>query len=414
MTVAGSRTATDRLRQVVRGVVAVPMAPVLVLAALMARLSAALGGSGKGRPRLVWGPMPIISIKYWSASLRSRGYESRTCVTGHYAINERSDFDRYYDEFLPRGIVFDPLRAYLVFLWVLRTADVYLSFFDGGFLQGTALRWWELPLLRLAGKGIIVSPYGGDVAVPGYLGVAEARLLEDYPGIALSGPQVKRRVDHFSRWASLVVRNYQFGYLPRWDVLWPTQIAIDAELWSPQGESGDADGSTGAVVVVHAPNHRHIKGTDGLIAAIEELQAEGLGVTLELLERRPNSEVREAVLGCDIVAEQFIAGYALFAIEGMAAARPVLSALSWMAPEVREQLDRRGLPIVDTDLGTLKANLRRLVEDPGRRRELGDAGRKFVVAQHSGEAVGRIWDDVIEHVWRGSPLPPDLPTHPGC
>ena len=75
MTVAGSRTATDRLRQVVRGVVAVPMAPVLVLAALVTRFDGALSRRRVRRPRLVWGPVPIISIKYWSDSLRARGYE---------------------------------------------------------------------------------------------------------------------------------------------------------------------------------------------------------------------------------------------------------------------------------------------------------------------------------------------------
>jgi len=53
-----------------------------------------------------------------------------------------------------------------VFLWVLRDADIYLSYFDGGFIRGTALRRLELPLLRFAGKRIIVSPYGSDIAVP--------------------------------------------------------------------------------------------------------------------------------------------------------------------------------------------------------------------------------------------------------
>src|SRR5262245_27940084 len=99
------------------------MAPLMLAAALAARLSTTLNRRQAGRPRLVWGPVPIISIKYWSASLRARGYESRTCVTGHYPINERADFDVYYDELLPGGLAFDPLRGYIAFLWLLRHAD---------------------------------------------------------------------------------------------------------------------------------------------------------------------------------------------------------------------------------------------------------------------------------------------------
>lgn len=384
------------------------MLPVLAIAALIARRETSRRRGRRARPRLVWGPVPVIAIKYWSQAMQARGYESRTFVHSVYPINERSDFDRHLNEFLPRGLPFDPFRSYAVFLWVLRTADVYLSYFDGGFLTETGLRSVELPLLRLAGKRIVVSPYGSDIAVPGHLGVAEAPLLRDYPQIAEGGPRVRKRVLSFTRWANLVVRNYQYGFLPRWDVLWPTQIGIDAEQWSAQPSASQSDGHGGEVTVVHAPNHRHIKGTDDLVRAVDELRDEGLRIRLELLERRPNEEVRAAVLGCDIVAEQFIAGYALFAIEGMAAARPVLSALAWMPADVREDLARRGLPIVDTDRANLKANLRALVEDPERRRTLGLEGRRFVEEHHSYEAVGAVWAAIVEHVWSGAPLPPGL------
>ena len=390
------------------------MLPIVILAVPGSRLSTSRRRRRHVSPRLIWGPVPIIAIKYWSLALRARGYQSQTCVHSFYAINERADFDLHYDEFLPRGIVFEPFRAYLVFLRVLRDADVYLSYFDGGFLADTALRRLELPLLRLAGKRIIVSPYGSDIAVPGHLAVAEEALLRDYPEFAANGDRVRRRVESFARWANLIVRNYQYGYLPRWDVLWPTQIAIDAEQWRPAGKLGDADVHGGEAVVVHASNHRNIKGTDGLIEVVEELRGDGVPVRLELVERRPNAEVRAAVLASDIVAEQFIAGYALFAIEGMAAARPVLSALDWLPADVREDLTRRGLPIVDTDLGTLKANLRALIEDPARRKTLGEAGRRFVLENHSYDAVGATWEAIIEHVWSGAPLPAELAPAAGC
>jgi glycosyltransferase involved in cell wall biosynthesis len=392
-------SAVRTFRAVVRAIVAVFAAPIILVAALTARPDARRRRASGERPRLIWGPVPVIAIKYWSLAMRERGYESRTCVSGLYSINERSDFDHHHDEFLPRGLIFDPLRAYAVFLWMLRRADVYLSYFDGGFLAGTALRRAELPLLRLAGKLIVVSPYGSDIAVPGHLGPAEERLLQDYPMIARNGPAVRRRVDEFLRWSNLVIRNYQYGYLPRWDVLWPTQIAIDSERWSAEPAASAADGSDGEVVVVHAPNHRWIKGSDRLIEVVERLRSEGVGVRLDLLERRPNEEIRTAIMRSDIVADQFIAGYALFAIEGMAAARPVLSALGWMDDEVASDLRERGLPIVDADLDTLEQRLRELVGDPARRASVGAAGRAFVAANHSYAAVGEVWDELISRVW---------------
>lgn len=395
-------------RRFVRGVVAIPGLPLLVVAALLARGDTWRRRRQGALPRLVWGPTPIISIKYWSAALSARGFVSKTCVSSHYSIHQRSDFDHYHDTFLPNVVVFDPLRAYVVFLWSIAVADIYMSFFDGGFLRGTALRRLELPLLRLAGKSIIVSPYGGDIAVPGHLGVAEQPLLADYPSIAVNGARVRRRVLEFARWADLIVRNLQYGFLPRWDVVWPTMVALDTAEWASLEPLSEGDGETGEVVVVHAPNHRHIKGTNELIGAIEQLQRDGLRVRLNLLEGRPNEEVRAGVQHADIVAEQFIAGYGLFAIEGMSAGRPVLSALSWLDADLLDNLHRRGCPIVDTDLASLEENLRSLITDPARRRAIGRASRAFALEQHSYDAAGRSWEAIIRSVWNGDRLPEDM------
>jgi glycosyltransferase involved in cell wall biosynthesis len=405
--------ADRRFRKFVRGVVAVPLLPVLAVASIAARLDTDRRRRRGARPRLIWGPVPIISIKFWSQALRALGYQTHTCVFEHYPIHERADFDVYFDEFMPSGIAFEPLRAYAVFLWVLRTADVYLSFFDGGFLRGTALWRLELPLLRLAGKRVIVSPYGSDIAVRGHIGVIEKGVFEDYPELAQRSEQTRTRILEFSHPSNFVIRNYQPGFLPRWDVFWPTEIGIDTGVWSPSDSFSTADGSDGEVVVVHASNHRHSKATDRLIEVIEQLKREGLRVRLDLLERRSNTEVRSAVDQGDIVADQFIAGYALFGIEGMAMAKLVVSALGWMPPDLRENYSARELPIVDSDRDGLLETLRSLIEDPERRRRLGEAGRRYALAHHSYAAVGATWEAIISHVWLGAPLPGEMfPAQP--
>jgi len=372
---------------------AIPMAPALLVLALLERRRPLRPGA---RPRLVWGPMPIISIKYWSRAMRSLGYESVTCVEDVYSIYSRSDFDRHRLEFGPRGWWFEPWRDYLVFAWALRRADVFMLFFDGGFLHNTAMQWLEAPLLKLARKRIVVSPYGSDVAVPGYLGIWEEAMLVDYPDTARRAPLVRRRVDHWSRYADKVVRNINVGYLPRWDVLWPNQFAIDVDAWAPSGEKGAADGRDGEVVVLHAPNHRTLKGTEYVIAAVETLNAEGLDVRLDLLERRPNDEVREALHGADILAEQFLAAYAMLAVEGLACGIPVMAHLSFLPPELLEHPAVRECPIVDTSVATLTDNLRRLVTDPELRLRIGRESREFAVRRHSYDALGRTWAEIID------------------
>jgi hypothetical protein len=365
------------------------------------------------RPRLIWGPTAIINIRYWSGAMERRGYVSRTCVDAPSVISTREDFDVSRDEFLGSGSRAELFRSYAMFAWTLRHGDVFLRYFDGGFMRGTPLDWWECRLLRLAGKKLIASPFGGDVAVPGYLGEAEDLLFADYPELPDRAEMTKRRVLHTLRWADASIRNYQAGFQPSYDVVWPTQLGIDTDQWVPEREPSDADGENAEVVVVHAPNHRAIKGTSHLERAVSELRADGLRIDLQILERRPNEEVRAALQGCDLVADQFMdPGYALFSIEAMASGKPVMCRMSPIAEELQTE-SLRTCPIVDTRPENLSENLKRLVRDPSLRRELGRAGREFAVGYHSYEAVGRDWEAVIQHVWRSEPLPQRLaPTQP--
>jgi glycosyltransferase involved in cell wall biosynthesis len=360
------------------------------------------------RPRLIWGPTPLISIKYWSQALQALGYVSTTCVYELYDINTREDFDRHRDEFLPRGLQYEPFRDFAAFCWALRNADVFCFFFDGGFLRHTALRNVECLLLRLAGKRVVLSPYGSDIAIPGYLGPFEEAMIADYPMVVHDAGRVRRRVDYFCRWGDLVIRNLQVGYLPRHDATWPSQLAVDTELFRPDARGRWNDGSPDPpreLSIVHAPNHRRLKGTEHVIAAVEELRAEGVAIRLDLLERRPNTEVREALRRADLVVEQLIGGYAMFAIEAMASGAPVLSRLGWLPAEMRVHSTLADCPIVDVGPDTLKDALRALARDAPRRKELSLASREYAVAHHSFAAVGRLWAELIEHVWRGTPLP---------
>lgn len=153
--------------------------------------------------------------------------------------------------------------------------------------------------------------------------------------------------------------------------------------------------------VLHAPNHRHIKGTRFLLEAIDRLQQEGLNVELVLLERMPNQEVRCQMARCHVVAEQFVMGWhGLTALEGMASGKPVLS---YMREDLRRLYTLYSFagesPIVNTPIEQIEENLRKLYYDPGLCEELGSRGRAYIERYHSLEAMGGFLKGVINQVW---------------
>jgi glycosyltransferase involved in cell wall biosynthesis len=397
------------LARVVAAIVARAALAYLLVVAATERPRSAMRRRRAERPRLIWGPVPIISLKYWSAAMRRAGYESRTCVLLHYAAHRREDFDLYLDEFAGEGFLSQVIAPYRFLAWALRRGDVFLRFLDGGFLRYTPHQRWDPRLLRLAGKRLIVSPYGADIAVAGHLEGLEAELYADYPYLADASDEIERRVRHTAKWADLVVRNWQIGFLPRHDAVWLSMLAIDLDHWRASGQGSDADGRDGEVTVLHAPNHRHIKGTEHLERAVRDLREEGLRIRLELIEGRSNEEVRRAMMETDVVADQFLLpGYAMAALEAMAEGKPVMVNLSGLPEELKATEAFRACPAVDTNPERLKEDLRRLVTDPELRGELGRAGREFVERFHSYPVVAETWGKILEHVWRGAPLPERL------
>lgn len=371
------------------------------------------------RPRLVYGPVPILSFKYMSRAMRSVGYEATTVVHELYRIHASDDFDLLASELNGR-IVGPPGLArilrwlgpdYAVFSWAVARFDVFHCFFDGGFLRNTPLRYLEAQLLHRAGKRLIVMPYGGDVAIPSAIRSMLWRdgLMRNYPHLARTEAETRRRIGYFTRHADFIVACVVHAEtIPRWDLLTTLYYPIDTEEWTPVPSEPGNDGLDGPVVIVHAPNHRGMKGTEFLVEACRTLRDEGFDVELRLLEGIPNVEVRNAMARADIVAEQFLLGFALTALEGMSLARPVLSNLSepgyYEIHRLMTGLD--ACPIVSVQPGEIVDRLRELVTDPARRRVLGAAGRRYVEEYHSYPAMAHLWDAIYRRVWSGEDIDP--------
>jgi glycosyltransferase involved in cell wall biosynthesis len=227
-------------------------------------------------------------------------------------------------------------------------------------------------------------------------------LASDYPALLVRARRTSRQIRYFSKRADFVVGCiFHVETLPRWDLLTTHYYPLDTDSWRPEHVERE-----GPIRVFHSANHRALKGTEFVIAAVEQLQEEGLEIELVLAERLPNAEVRRLLQSCDIVAEQFIHGYALAAMEAMALGKPVLSNLSdpyyYEVHRLHTGLDE--CPIVSTTVEELPENLRRLAHDAELRAELGRLGREYVVRHHSYEATGRMWEMVYRTVWNGEPL----------
>ncbi|NWD49591.1 aminotransferase [Pseudomonas gingeri] len=373
--------------------------PLMILVSLVARLRTCQ------ESRLVWGCAPIINNSYWSRAMSASGYKSSTYTAGYsYTINKREDYDLVSEEEYPW--LHPKLGYYISFFRSLFLFDIFFISFQGYFLGSSPLWWLEAHLFRIAGKKIVVLPFGLDVY--SYSRIRSTTLLHgllmSIPAPARQQREIARRVDYWCANADFVIPGFAGpDGLGRWDVLVPSSLFIDTQKWTPSTRASQADGVSETVYIAHAPNHRGFKGSEFVVDVVAALKAEGLKVELVLIEKMPNQRVKE-VLQCevDILVEQLIAtGHGLNGIEGMASALPVVSNLEdddYILP-LRRWSYFSECPVVSSSPESLKTTLRRLVRSPDLRAQLGSAGRAYVEKYHDFNAAGVFYSAVIDTLY---------------
>jgi hypothetical protein len=199
-----------------------------------------------------------------------------------------------------------------------------------------------------------------------------------YPSQRAGSVQSKIRTDDGANQHAPLERSAQGDALPQ-----------TARQWHPVADIATVAPKDGGspLRIVHAPNHRHFKGTRFLIEAVEQLQREGLALELKLVERLPNDEALAIYRTADLVFDQCLIGFhGYFAIEAMALGKPVVCFIRKPAAYL---IDHENCPIINAPPEGLAGTIRQLASDRQRLHELGQAGRRYVEKYFSLSAFAR-------------------------
>jgi hypothetical protein len=244
----------------------------------------------------------------------------------------------------------------------------------------------DLPLLKRAGKGIVVT-YQGDDARQGdfcraHFAISPADEVE--PGYygAESDARKRQRISRFAEYADRIFSlNPDLLHVlpPRAEFL--PYSHIDLRSWQV-AEQRHPNPTT--PVVAHAPSHRGVKGTRFILDAVSRVQAEGLSLEFLLVEGLPHGEARHLYRRADLLIDQLLCGwYGGVAVEFMALGKPVIcyvreDDLGFIPPPMRQDL-----PLIKATPASIHRVLRewltlRRHELP----EIGRLGRAYVEKWH--------------------------------
>jgi len=284
---------------------------------------------------------------------------------------------------------------------MLRYKCLYIYFNGGplGVLGWQWLKYIEPFLYRIAKVKVVVMPYGSDVqdiTRSPNLNLKHA-ISQDYPLHRYRREIIQWQIALWSKHANHVISGCDWvDYMYHWDTLMLSHFSIDVDRFSVYQTPVSQPSSK--IKILHAPNHRKIKGTEYIIKAVDELVSEGFDVELILAERMSNEEIRTLLTSVDIVADQLIIGwYAMFAIEGMVMGKPVLCFIRSDLEElyIASNLIQPGeLPLVKCNPLNVKQVIKDLIVNREKINVIGEHSRAFVIKHHSLEAVGGVFDKI--------------------
>jgi glycosyltransferase involved in cell wall biosynthesis len=151
--------------------------------------------------------------------------------------------------------------------------------------------------------------------------------------------------------------------------------------------------------------NKTIKSTHIYIPVVEELKKEGKNVELMFFNDVPNKKLRYYQAQADIFIDMLTFGFFGANVrEGMMLGKPCICYLrpEWMEQmraEVPEYADE--LPVISATPDTIKAVLKDLIDNPEKRKEIGNRSREFAVKWHGSAAAAEKIDSIYQSLLHG-------------
>lgn len=354
----------------------------------------------KNNLRILFGPIHIAgNFIGYSQGLKELGISSRIVLTEEHPFKYEEENLEYLNKKIKlhkislkvvNGKIFGGFNflSNYQFLKFIDQFDIFHFTFGKSLLPENQ----DVPIIKAKGKKIVMQFCGCDIRCREII-MKEKRqtsVCDD----CKEECHLRAKKDLAQFWennADAIISHPEYSQLLT-KKYYPFIIGIDTKKW--KGISGKKESKT---LVVHAPSSPQWKGTKYIIEAINLLKSERDDFEFKLLSNMSNEEVKKTLIDADVVVDQLMCGwYGHLAVESMALGKPVLCHLEdkW-CEKAGYAMDA---PIVRTTKENIYENLKKLLDDPNLRKNIGIKSRIYVENIHDYKKVARSLLDIYQNI----------------
>ena len=317
----------------------------------------------------------------------------------NYDLNIASVFPRLYRNFFGQLLL-----IYGFFFWTLYRFDIFIMPFRNRLLDRTGfLTWFEFQLLRLAGKKVILNPYGGDIQFPEVWNTSENKAFKELYAAWNNDPyyskipsvQTRKNTHYCQKHADALIVSIDWpDYLEKGNCYYLHMRCVPDLI----NTFSKRNNKNKLFTIVHATNHTHFKGTQHLEDAVSDINKNGKICELIILKNAKNLDVLKAIQNADIVFDQLLLGaYGRLAIEAMSLGKPVICYLR--DDFIKLYKNWNECPIVNTNIDNIKEKILELMKMSDKEREtIGEKSLAYVNKYHSPEYVAKKLHEILQEV----------------
>ena len=250
----------------------------------------------------------------------------------------------------------------------------------------------------------LVEFWGTDIRIPEIASADNPYIAEMYAKDPVKAEKVARRSrrvqERFARhgFRCVIPSPEMEPYV--FDDLFPDTYKSVARIIVSDFDPTYPDPQNERPLVVHSPSNKGYKGTEAIVAAVEQLKGE-IDFEFRLVHGMKRSQALKIVRDCDVLINEVISGdHGVASMEAMALGKPTVS---YIKPLVRSRRPPE-LPIVSATKETIRDVLKNLLTDGPRRHEIGRRSREYVERYHDAPKVAkdlvRIYEELIEETRR--------------